>query len=882
MLVCGVLGPTEVSSDGIKADVGGPVPRRLLTALVAAEGAVVTDDRLADAVWGASAPQRPASALQVYVSRLRRVIKQVDRSGQGYRLQVATDASQFAEAVRESARLQPSEALRVLTATLELWRGEPYADLADSPLVMAARERLKELHEHATEELLAARLAVGDTQRAVAELEESVIATPYRERRWELLVLGLYRAGRQGDAFAALRRVRELLADNLGADPGPQLQELEQRILAQDPRLLRKQARPTGGPLSAFLGRDTELGWLDQLRADQRLVTVVGPAGVGKTRLTVEHLARRPGQDWWLVRLADVSRVEVLAQAVADAVGLAQVAGDPQAALTTALAHSAGLLVLDNCEHLVDGVATLAAELLERCPGLSVLATSREPLGVDGEKTVPLDPLPDDAAVELLIDRITAIRPGWTPTPEEHRHARHVCVALDGLPLALELAAARARVLGLGEIAERLDDRFAVLGEVPRGSLTAHATLQAAIAWSVDLLPDADRALLTRLWPFEGGFSLAAAEAVGLTGTSVLESLSALVSRSMIIADTTMTPARYRLLETIRAFCRAADPDQKSTQDAHAQWIRELAAARGAEMLGERSGWATRMLSREWPNLRAGLAHDLTWHPVAALRTVGKLDWFWHRSGHINESRQLLRAALGAAPDASEMDRAAALASLVILTYFAGDLDEARHLSHIANETIIDEAMIGRMRFYTAMGGLITGDSETARAAAVESIAAGQRLGQPWLVVGGQMILGTALALLGDVAEGEASLLDAAELAERCGMPWAVGWANFALAQSYLVRGAPAGAALRLALDRFNQDEDINYVLAVLHGGACMLMVEGNSRDAGRLRAAVRQHAAQLGLWPERLLHFDLSRLEADLPEHQGPPPTWQEMIGLF
>jgi predicted ATPase len=572
----------------------------------------------------------------------------------------------------------------------------------------------------------------------------------------------------------------------------------------------------------------------------------------------------------------------VLAQAVADAVGLAQVAGDPGAALATALAHSPGLLVLDNCEHLVDGVATLAAELLERCPQLSILATSREPLGVDGEKTVPLDPLPGDAAVELLLDRITAIRPGWTPTAEEHRHARHVCAALDGLPLALELAAARARVLGLGEIAERLDDRFAVLGEVPRGSLTPHATLQAAIAWSIDLLPETDRALLTRLWPFEGGFSLAAAETVGGTGTPVLESLSALVSRSMIIADTTMTPARYRLLETIRAFCRAADPDEKATQDAHAQWIRELATARGADMLGERSGWATRILSREWPNLRAGLAHDLTWHPAAALRTVGRLDWFWHRSGHITESRQLIRAALAAAPDASEVDRAAALASLVILTYFAGDLDEARHLTHLANATITDEATASRMRFYTAMGGLITGDPRTARDAAVEAIAAGQRLGQPWLVVGGQMILGTALVVLDEVTTGETSLLEAAGLAQRCGMPWAVGWANFALAQSYLVRGAPAGDALRLALDRFDQDEDINYVLAVLFSGAHVLMREGRPADAGRLRAAVRQHANRLGLHPERLVMLDLSRLTPELPEYDGPLPDWREMIALF
>jgi predicted ATPase len=265
--------------------------------------------------------------------------------------------------------------------------------------------------------------------------------------------------------------------------------------------------------------------------------------------------------------------------AIADAVG--PVGDDPAATVTAAtvtkaLAGRRGVLVLDNCEHLVDLVAETVIELLESCPELRVLTTSREPLGVDGETVVAVQPLPllahdgaDGPAVALLLDRVRAVRPGWEPSTPELLAARQVCATLDGLPLALELAAARARVLGLAEIAERLDDRFAVLGPVPKGSLSPHASLRAALGWSVAQLPEPDRALLLRLWPFEDGFTLAAAEAVRPTGAPVIDSLSSLVTRSVVIADTTSCPTRYHLLETWRAYCRENDPTPEETMRVH-------------------------------------------------------------------------------------------------------------------------------------------------------------------------------------------------------------------------------------------------------------------------------------------------------------------------
>jgi predicted ATPase/DNA-binding SARP family transcriptional activator len=923
--VCLVLGPVEVEARGSRIDVGGPLPRRLLTALVAADGRAVSDEQLAEAVWGADAPPRAAAALQVYVSRLRRALGShgrglVERSGSGYRIVLgpdATDAARFVKAVGEGTRLLAESlaapAFEVLTDALELWRGEAYADLLESPELDAARGRLDELREVAIEERLAAQLAVGDAPRAVAELEAAARAAPYRERRWALLTLGLYRCGRQGDALAALRRVRGLLADDLGVDPGSELQELEGRVLAQDPRLhLPEPGALTAGigrRLSSFIGRDAEVRTVAALLVEQRLVTVVGPAGVGKTRLVVEYVAG--AENSWLVRLSDVSQPDVLTHAVADAAGLTEIAGDPRVALIRALGSRRGLLVFDNCEHLVDGVAELAIELLEACPRLRVLATSRVPLDIDGETIVALDPLPltaddgsDGSGVLLLLDRVRAIRPGWEPSPEARNQARQVCAALDGLPLALELAAARARVLGLGEIAERLDDRFAVLGPVPRGSLTPHTTLQAAVAWSVELLSDADRALLLRLWPFEGGFSLEAAEAVqpDTADASLLESLSSLVARSMIMADTTMSPTRYRLLETIRAFCRESDPDALATREAHARWIREFVARWAVDSASERTAWPNRVLARELPNLRAGIAYDLAHRPAVALHTVAKLDWFWSRGGHITEGRRLLAAALRAAPDAATLDRARACVALTSLAYYAGDLAEAKRFSDetyaVLGEPVDDahRTLYGRALYYTALGGLLAVDVDTARDAAEQSIAVGRRLAQDWIVVGGQMALGGAYVLQGRSSDGEKTLADAAELAQRCGYLWAAGWSELGIAQSMMRRGAASGdalGALRRALAWFREDEDVSYTLAVLRAGAVALMLTDRPAEGAKLRAAVSHHAERLGLWPDSIVGVGLGAVQADLDrsldpaehaaaEAEGARLSWTEMVDLL
>ncbi|WP_169747902.1 BTAD domain-containing putative transcriptional regulator [Pseudonocardia acaciae] len=924
MLFCRVLGPLEVVVDGSVSELGGPAPRRLLAALLAADGKPVADAALAELVWGADAPPVVSGALQVNVSRLRSALgaggrELLERTGAGYRFRVEpeqTDVGRFAELVAEGGRLfdggDPAAAVRAYWEALGLWRGEPWAELPE-PSVAGVRVRLNELRAVAVEELQAARLAVGDTVGAVAALGEAVTEAPFRERRWELLVLGLYRAGRQGHALAELRRVRELLADELGVDPGPALRTLERRLLNQDPTLLAApcpeplptapagpgpaatpvEPRPAPAitrPLSSFIGRHRELELLAGSLARQRLVSLTGPAGVGKTRLAIEYAVtvtdRGPA---WLARLADVSTPEAVPPAVAAAIGVAQLAGDPVELIQGALAGTPGLLVLDNCEHLVEPVAELVIALLASCPGLRILTTSRVSLGVDGEYLLPVAPLAvdtettgDGAAVRLLVDRVRAARPDWTPSAEELASARRICTALDGLPLAIELAASRERAFGLAGLADHLHDRLTVLGAPPRGSLTPHATLRAAIRWSVALLGAQDRAMLLRLWPFEGGFSWPAAEAVqpaDAAAQPVLATLASLVDRSVVMADTGATPARYRLLETVRAYCREVDPDPAATAAAHAAWVRGFVADRVALTTGSRAGDAYRALADELPNLRAGIAHDLAHRPVDALRTAAALGRMWVTAGGLPEGARLIRTALEAAPDAEVTDRVDALLSLSTVSFHAGDATEAVGLADRAIELLADgdQDQLLHALMCRAAGLIQLGEAAAAVATAGELVAKAERRAAPaWVRASARLSLGTAQLLQGRRAEGEAAVLAARNANADCGHMWGKGTAELVLAWCLLgdagrdpaIAGRSARTALEYlnsALDVFTELHNVSDSLGVLYAGAHALPFVDRAADGVRLRAAVVQHARRVGADCRRYIDVARDRVEPRL-----------------
>ncbi|WP_158917851.1 AfsR/SARP family transcriptional regulator [Streptomyces broussonetiae] len=939
MIFCRVLGPIEVEIEGGTAELGGPIPRRLLAALSAGAGSAVSLSTLAEVVWDAELTAEVTNAIRVTVHRLRSALGpgqrgRLESTPQGYRLALAPEESDhglFERRVErgtgEPADTDPSAAVRMLESALALWRGRPWTELGESLHVSGLRARMTELREIALEELQAARLARGETARAVAALSQSVIEAPYRERRWELLALGLYRSGRQGHALAELRRVRGLLVEELGAEPGPALRALEQRMLVHDPSLLTvpapvpvsarpdeppsadRDVRPpaVARPLTRLIGRARELSLLDAELAAARLVTITGPAGVGKTRLALEHAADRA--DARLVRLADLRSPELLAPTIALAVDGTRTASDPLAAAAHALADRHEVLVLDNCEHLTDALADVVLPLLVRCPGLRILATSRWALGLDGEHVLTLAPLPldgeDGTAVELLFDRVRAHRTGWTPTARDTEAATTVCTALDGLPLAIELAAARARSFGLADIAAHVHERFDALGTPARGSVSPHHSLVAAIGWSIEQLPDRERALLLRLWPFDGGFCWQAAASVRPADTdqAVFAGLAALVDRSVLTADVSSGHVRYRLLETIRRHCRAIDPDRAATLRAHAEWVRSFVAEQALLFTGPRFSEAVHALAGELANIRASIAHDLDHAPAQALRTTGVLRYLWVSAGPVLEGRALLRRALDACPEAPVTDRAAALIGISVTSSHAGDTGAALAAADAAlallddRDPVHDDLLLdAHMRRCNALADMEAG--ARMRAAALAFQAACDRRDPPGFLRA-SALWGIAVVHFqdGDTAAVTETLSRAREIAAGCGFTSGEAISDLQLAW-YLLADEQGGEAVACrALDLlvravavFEGQPNGSDELGALYAGVVALASLGARESAARLHRAVADHAARSGTDPGRYMRCagpDLADrvtrlLEALPPVAGGAPMAWEDMVALF
>ena len=457
---------------------------------------------------------------------------------------------------------------------LALWRGRALADVADvGPLALEAA-RLEELRLAAAESRAEASIALGLHGEVIGELERLVAEHPVRERLWRLLVLALYRAERQADALAAYRRARAMLAEELGLEPGGELRELAQAVLRQEvPAAPRQERHGVPVPLTSLLGREEELAALGKLLDRARLVTLTGPGGVGKTRLAVE-LAARSGERFpdgvWLADLAGVTDPELVPSRVMEGLGVRQTGDLPVIeALRYRLRPGELLLVLDNCEHLLDPCARLAGDLLGSSPGLRVLATSREALGVSGEAVFVVLPLgvpsgsADDAdlalspAVRLFADRASA-RSG-SDVVSAAGTVGNICRALDGLPLAIELAAARTSALSVAEIEQHLAGKFRFLAYRRPVADARHQTLKAAIGWSYELLPPAERSVFRVLSVFAGGFRLADAAAVGCAGddAAALDLVDRWSASRSGRAEPSTAGTRYRLLETIREY--AAD-----------------------------------------------------------------------------------------------------------------------------------------------------------------------------------------------------------------------------------------------------------------------------------------------------------------------------------
>ncbi len=747
--------------DGEAVEIRRGIPRAIVVALVLRAREVVSAGALAELVWADEQPRNPVNALQLQISYLRKRLgggsagqPVVTRPG-GYVLIVDDDdidARRFERLVSNAAQAAPSDpvtSLELFETALGLWRGVAYADVLGEPFAVGEATRLEEMRLSAMEERHDVLLALGRHAELVGELSSLVNEHPLRERLQSQLLLALYRSGRQADALRAFGRARAILVDELGIDPGPDLRRLEQQILMQDPDLgwrppVEEQpvdvssspaappsissvsTRPGGRlpvPVTPMIGRQVETAKVHQLLARSRVVTLTGPGGSGKSRLALE-LARDvldrvdddaglPPGDVWYVDLGPVDDAEQVAATVAAAMGIPTLPGEDAAlAVAASLANHSGMLVLDTCEHVVAGAANLVGHVLRAARDVVVLATSQRPLGVNGEIAWPVPPLalaPPDvasvtealsyAAVTLFVDRAGAVRPDFELTEADLGDVVAICLALDGLPLAIELAAARADILSPSAIRQRLERRFDLLIDGARDVAARQQTLRAAVDWSADLLDDQHRRFFARLAVFPATFDLDAATAVAGEdgGEDSFRVLTHLVRQSMV---TVPGPDRFLLLDTLRAYAAEllADLDADATSRRHAQHYLALAERGEIGIRGSEQRLWLDQLRAAVPQHRAALEWLLsTDDREGAARLAGALGWFWVFDGMLADAHHHLGQIVDL-PELSDRVRAKVSWTLALAAGSLGDLPRCRTLGATAADlgrAADDDAIIG-------------------------------------------------------------------------------------------------------------------------------------------------------------------------------------------
>ncbi|MEV4751540.1 BTAD domain-containing putative transcriptional regulator [Streptosporangium sp. NPDC049248] len=835
----GILGPLAVwTTDGRPVTVPGVKVRALLADLLLHEGRPVPADRLIDDLWGEEPPANPAGALQVRVSQLRRALEDAEPGGRelvahhpaGYLLKADTDAEGFRSLVTEAGRTgDPRTRAALLTDALALWRGPALADFADEPFTGPTVARLHEELLTAHEDHAETRLTLGEHARLAAELGDLLTRHPLRERLRAAHMRALYRSGRQTEALRSYEELRDRLADELGLTPGADLGALHRAILTQDPALDPPAPPVAAGPatnlptpLTPLIGRDRAATEIRALLGTNRLVTLTGPGGVGKTRLAVKVAGNLtvPFPDGvWLVELASldpsgmsdaVSRLAETIMTVLDVRSplTPSEPTSPRDRLTGALRSRRLLLVLDNCEHLVEPVAELVRHLLGAIPTLCVLATSQEPLALTGEmiwNVPPLDTprladtdlqaLRKTGSVQLFVARASAAGRDFVLDADTAPAVATLCHRLDGIPLALELAATRVRALGVHNLVDRLDDRFRLLAGGHRGAPPRQQTLHAMIDWSWQLLTPPERLTLQRLAVHTGGCTLHAAENVcaaeDLASADVPNLLARLVDRSLVTVVHAADGPRYRLLESVAAYCAEhlrRTGELERLRQRHRHHYTDLAEQAAPYLYGHRQQHWLHRLDAETANIRTALDTALGEKDAAgALRLVNAMAWYWLLRGRLTEARRSLAAALALteetpAPRASAL-RAGALAWETGIGFLHGDVadrEDRRRAVLSMYEDANDPAGRARAEWFLAHTGIDLGDLSAAEDLLDRALPAFRATGDRWGTAAALATRAKLAHVRGDPAalgrDGERSAELFGELGDRWGRLEATGW----------------------------------------------------------------------------------------------------------
>jgi len=807
-----VLGPVGVAraEDGATIPLASPRQRLLLACLLAKAGQVVSADQLVDALWGESLPSDPYDALQSHVSRLRHRLgpsASIETTPAGYRFTAPEhlDAAQFEKLVDDGRRAATAgAALDAYDAALALWRGCAFLDVADHPMVQPAALRLERLRVEAAEARAETLLGLGQLLDGLTASEALATEEPLREKPVELLMRALAASGRSVEAVRAYEAFRRRLAEEVGLDPSPELRALEGEILrherhrsdSEDSEPARRPAGTGSLPVAttSFVGRQDMIAQVIDALGRSRLVTVTGPGGMGKTRLALETAHRYAGafaDGAALCELGPVPDGTGVAFALAAAVGVRQLPDHTiEESLVEGLAARQVLFVVDNCEHVVDEVVPRLEEILARCPGVRLLATSRERLAAEGETIVEIPPLEHGSeALQLLCDRVAAIRPGFAAEPDQRAALLEVARRLDGLPLALELAAARIATMGPLEVAQRLDDPFALLTRGRRSAPDRHRTLRATVEWSYALLDEAEQQAFQRTAVFAGGFTLSAAEEVctagdGPTAQKIADLISALADKSMIVVDDRGPTTRYRLLETLRQFGhgRLAESSRLgAVEEAHARYYLKLAWEADPELQGPSEAEWVRVLEIEVPNLRAARTWAMgSGHRELAAELSAALYWFSYLRIH---------------PE---------------LTGWAEELADD------------DQMLVGphRVRLLAAAGAAAWRSGDLPRAQAL-----GDRIisiaGEDTIARYGWQLLGIVAALDGRFPIADEACRRMAEMARRDGDHYHAAFASAVLTLTRLYAGDEAAAIVTLAANRMDAVRS-GAPSALAHNAYCM------------------------------------------------------------